>query len=186
MFRLPLALAATSLFCHTTGAAAQTHRIPVGDTVRVERAVLLSGDIDGGGIVVDQRGDTIVVRSLDGAEETSWLLTPTTRVSARRGREPWGIGSGVLAGGLVGGLAALATASVTRECTSYFDNFWQDYRENCQHSNVTPILVGGVVLGGVLGAVIRKDRWVELGSESVGLDVAVTPVRASLALRIHY
>lgn len=185
MSRRSITLPIAWLLSCAPGVGAQSPQLPTGDTIRVERAVLISGIASAPGVLVDQRGDTIVMRTLGGDGETTWVLTRNSSVVARRGRERVGIRKGLLLGGVLGGVADLVVREMTRDCVRW--TTWLGSHEDCSDS-VPPghIFLGGAVLGGLLGAIVKRDRWVEVGPGSVRFGFDFTPAGASALLRIRF
>ncbi|UCC25376.1 MAG: hypothetical protein JSU98_16880 [Gemmatimonadales bacterium] len=201
MSRASLTLSLAWLLYCAPGVAAQSGGFPIGDTIRVEKAILVSGNARAPGVLLDQRGDTIVMRTLLWNEEdpywdgeTTLVLTRDSRVLVRSGSKPLGIRNGALLGGLVGGLAAVVVRYATKDCETRGGSYtvWlttHTYQsEECSYSSGTAaaVFLGGTVLGGVLGAIIKQDQWLEVGPGSVGFGLDFTPVAASASLQIRF
>ena len=131
-------------------------RLKPGDRVRVTAADLNIREFEGR--LRRLHNDTVVVRpEYGGAPPVVIPLASLTRLEVRRVRGNFwaGAGIGMLAGGLIGGVIGS-----TQEVSFCF----LPYPEQCPTTPGTGLGVmigaaGGFVLGGVVGAGIRSDRW---------------------------
>ncbi len=122
------------------------------------------------------RGDTLVVAV---ADSTMTLpVASVTRLELSRGRESLG-GKGAIVGAVVGGAIGLTIgARRVSACEEEDPTEFLTGDPGCLFFLVEPVLLstaGGALLGGIVGEIIKADRWEEVSLDRVR--VSLVPQR---------
>lgn len=128
---------------------------------RVRASIRQDGAV--AGRVVRLSRDTLVLET--GGDTIGVARASVQRIDVRTGTHGHG-GIGFLVGLAVGGgLGAALLASAGEDCTASDPNYYPgcgDYTVPPELAYAPMVMLGGALLGGIVGAVIRSDTWTEV------------------------
>jgi len=131
--------------------------------------------------------DSITLRVTETPSEFSLLLDSVKRLEVQRGKSSNARSGGFL-GVLVGVVAAIPVALAEREGYTCTENSLAPCGGVWDPLVAIPIIFGGAggILGGVVGNLVKTDRWEEVPLDRVRVSFAPQTDRVSFGFRIAF